>query len=116
MPSRLVFFVLLLFALALSACGASGTVDTPLPPPATDFPASEPTASAADTLLPTNTPLPPLTAPTGTPSALATGTPLPATSPTPVNWQDYESQNAEGFYERGNPDAPVTILDYSDFL
>ncbi len=116
MPSRLVFFVLLLFALTLSACGVSGTVDTPIPLPATELPASEPTATAAEILLPTNTPLPPATAAADTPSVTATNTPLPATSPTPVNWLDYESQNAEGFYERGNPDAPVTILDYSDFL
>jgi hypothetical protein len=34
----------------------------------------------------------------------------------PADWAEFESETADGFYVRGNPEAPILILDYSDFL
>jgi hypothetical protein len=65
----------------------------------------------------------PATSPTATtvatvaatlPAVAATSVPTPTTAP--VDWADFESRTPDGFYERGYPDAPILIRDYSDFL
>lgn len=40
-----------------------------------------------------------------------------ATSPAEVvNWLAVEGKTADNLFYQGNPDAPVTLIDYSDFL
>ena len=34
----------------------------------------------------------------------------------PVDWATHEGRTEDGFAFLGNPDAPVTMIDYSDFL
>jgi hypothetical protein len=34
----------------------------------------------------------------------------------PVNWLVNEGKTADGLTFLGNPDAPVTMIDYSDFM
>lgn len=98
----------------LGACGSGSTVE-PVAQPAT----LEPTTTPAPTATPPPPSVTPVAAtqaadpgPTNTPAA--TNTPAPAAEPS--DWSNFESVTAAGFYERGNPDAPILILDYSDFL
>lgn len=87
-------------ALFLSACAGRPTLSaTPTSSVATALPAPSPTA-----MPPTPT------------AAVATVTPSEPTPITVVDWAAFESRTADGFYERGNPDAPILIRDYSDFL
>ena len=57
--------------------------------------------------------------PTATPEPTATPTPLPPTdTPEPTATSEGEVPmgfTAEGAPYRGNPNAPVTLLEYSDF-
>ena len=76
--------------------------DTPVPD-AEPTAVPEPTATSAEAVSP-------LPTPTEEPA------PTPTSEPEPVDWSDTESSTAEGYYELGNPDAPMLILDYSDFL
>jgi hypothetical protein len=81
--------------LVLSACAASRPTPmglTPTVPP--------PTAMATVTVPPSTAVVP------STPTAAAAA----------PDWTDFESRTPDGLYERGNPDAPVLIRDYSDFL
>ena len=59
------------------------------------------------TPIPTNTAIPP----TETATVAPTNTPAPV-----VNYIEQAGQFANGGFYRGNPNAPVTVLDYSDFL
>jgi len=57
--------------------------------------------------------------PTATPEPTATPTPLPPTD-TPAPTATSEAEVPMGFTEegapyRGNPDAPVTLMEYSEF-
>jgi hypothetical protein len=46
-----------------------------------------------------------------------TSTPLPQHTPTAkVNWLEMSGKTEEGLAYRGNPDAPVTVIDYADFM
>lgn len=94
--------------LLLSACAGRPTPSaTPTSPTAATLPAPSPTTVTA-----TATPfaVTPTTMPVPT-------TPVESKPPTaPVDWAAFESRTADGFYERGNPDAPILIRDYSDFL
>ncbi|MEA3337729.1 MAG: hypothetical protein U9R25_17680 [Chloroflexota bacterium] len=122
--------LLLSLALLLAACGGSAeptpaaehvatatdaptaalATDTPaiVPPTDTPVPADSPETEADEG--PADTPVPPIESPTAVP---ATDTPVPAEEPAVTS---IFGQTGEGQYFRGNPDAAVTVIDYSDFL
>ncbi len=99
-------------------------------PAAEEPPAVEATAvsQTVPTAAPTNTSLPPTTTPAAATVAEATAdtpstfTPVPTESPlvlptaTPETAVVMFGRTSEGAYFHGDPDAPVTIIDYSDFL
>lgn len=76
----------------------------------------DPTATATLVIQPTEPGAEPVEE--ATPTEVAG--PSLADTPTPtvevVNWLDVEGQTDSGQYYLGNPDAPVTMIDYSDFL
>lgn len=103
-------------ALLMGACGGSAATPTAEPgaaPAVATAAPPEPTAVAAATSLPSPEATP--TSTTGPASAAATE-PGPTATPVPADWADFESVTADGFNVRGNPEAPILILDYSDFL
>ncbi len=71
-------------------------IETDTPQPATEIPATAPEPQEQSTEPPTPTDQP---AATEDPAALVTS-----------------GQTEEGAFFLGNPDAPVTVIDYSDFL
>ena len=93
----------------------SAVADMPAPTiTATAKPTStqpKPTATVAQAIIapPTKTPRPSAT-PTSTPS------PEPTATPTPVDWLKTVGRTEAQLITLGNPDAPVTMVDYSDFL
>lgn len=94
-PKRSLYLGLLIVALIVAACG----------PKATPEPTAEPTP-----LPPTDTVAP--TAITEAPTPVPSKVEGPAISEGEVPM----GFTAEGAPYRGNPDAPVTLLEYSDFL
>ena len=85
-PKRFLYAGLLVAALMVAACGPKA--------------ASEPTA----TLEPTATPMP------------STGTPMPtATTEAPTEVAVPMGFTEEGAPYRGNPNAPVTLVEHSEF-
>jgi len=84
-PKRFLYLGLLIAALIVASCAPA--------------PAPEPTAKP--------TPLPP----TDTPAPMATSVPTPATSEgeVPVGFTE------DGLPYRGNPNAPVTLAEHSEF-
>ena len=90
------------------------------------------TAATAPVATATNMPAPPTVAtqpvqvssfgaptagPSVTPTRLPTATPLPLPSPTPdIEWATVTGRTTEGLNYRGNPQAPVTMIDFSDFM
>ncbi|HXV43368.1 MAG TPA: hypothetical protein VEC96_09910 [Anaerolineae bacterium] len=99
------------FLLFATACGGSAPVAQPPPAAptnlpavdaATHTPAIEPTQAAAAATTPPETMAEPATAA------------APATEG--VDWLTVEGKTADNLAYLGNPDAPVTIIDYSDFL
>ena len=115
--SILPMVVLLLF---LSGCGPSALMEFAPPEPS-------PTPIAVATLAPptvTSTPeLEPVVAtpaenlqPTTTEPAL-TATPTEAALPTPEpDWLAYSGRTENGLMFLGNPEAPVKMIDFSDFM
>jgi hypothetical protein len=53
--------------------------------------------------------------PSATATRPPTATPIPP-SPTPVDWLAQGGRTTDNLIYRGNPKAPVTMIDYSDFL
>ncbi len=50
-------------------------------------------------------------------SPAATRTPAPTPSPTPILPTTFAGgQNADGTFYRGSADAPITLIEYSDYL
>jgi protein-disulfide isomerase len=106
----------LLMAVALAAlmagCGAEATPEAQssgagAPAPATVVStAVEPTAQPALALLPTVTPNVVAPAPVET---------TPAQAAVPADWTQHAYLEGD-YYILGNPDAPVRLIDYSDFL
>ena len=106
----------LAFAL-LAACAAQ-----PGPAPLATLPPSPTAASAA----PTMTPPALITSPTAASAAPTTAPPALTTSPTAAVLASGDatdpyagiprSRTPEGYHVLGNPDAPVTLVMYSDFL
>lgn len=124
-------YTLLLFALFLAACGAAETEPPATAPPEADEEVVADVAAPTDTALPASPtaadePLAPTAVPTAeapTDSAASAGeeaTEPVADEPDPAESEPAEAAIVNGPYEgtyfRGSADAPVTILDYSDFL
>jgi hypothetical protein len=69
--------------------------------------------------MPTAAPAAPIIAPP-TPTLEATptrtATHAPTATPTPADWLEAVGRTDNGLMYLGNPAAPVTIIDYSDFL
>jgi hypothetical protein len=62
--------------------------------------------------LATDPPVPePTLAPTDTPSPEPTATPTPE-----PDWTNTVGRTADNLVYLGNPEAPVTLIDYSDFM
>jgi hypothetical protein len=66
------------------------------------------------------TPVPPTDQPTSKPTEKPTTTPEPTTSDPPLVTRHSplvtSGQTADGAFFLGAPDAPLTVIDYSDFL
>lgn len=113
--------VLILFL--VTTCGVA-TPETPVtqPPPATPTntpvvaaatytPAAEPTQAVVEaTITKPETVTEP--APTATAEMAAEAAPASGV----VDWLTVEGKTADNLAYLGNPDAPVTLIDYSDFL
>ena len=53
------------------------------------------------------------------PEPVFTDTPTPAPTPTPTpepDWLNTVGRTDDGLVYLGNPEAPVTMIDYSDFM
>lgn len=116
------FIVSVMSCLIFTACSSYGLAGTDIPAEsvvavgitATVQPTStqpKPTATVAQAIIapPTKTPRPSAT-PTSTPS------PEPSATPTPVDWLKTVGRTGDQLITLGNPDAPVTMIDYSDFM
>ncbi|NJN98506.1 MAG: hypothetical protein HC875_32665 [Anaerolineales bacterium] len=91
------WFWLTFIVFIVAACGGAGK-ETPL-------------AVSTPTQVATPTEAVPVTA------EAATAPPDKATSPAEVvDWLAVEGKTADNLFYQGNPDAPVTLIDYSDFL
>jgi protein-disulfide isomerase len=105
--TRIDTFILLVVSMLIAACGSTASA-----PPNPAAPTSAPAAATAapDPGAPTSIPA----AATAAPSLAATDTPVPAS---PGKLASLErGRTPEGYHYLGNPDAPVTILEFSDFL
>ncbi len=72
------------------------------------------TAEPTDPPTPTFTPTVTIIPVTDTPE-IPTNTPVPTIDPN-IDWTTVSTRLDDGRMALGNPDAPVTIIDYSDFL
>lgn len=117
------FVFLVIIALFAAACTGTTT------PQVSEKPVDAPTA-----IPPSPTPVPPENTPTTPPptatvaasseEAAAEATPMPSPSPTEppapaataVDWLTVQGRTTDGLPTLGNPDAPVRVIDYSDFL
>ena len=107
--------------LVLTACSAD---TTPLTAAPTQAPQPTSTPILASTLPPEPTATPEAVSETlpdpssaETPMSTSASTPEPEpTAETQVDWLAVEGQTAEGYAYRGNPDAPIAVTDFSDFL
>ena len=120
---------LLPLALILAACGADETAATLPPTEVVSEVEAQPTQEAADSSAPSTQEPPPAPAdPTAvpepaTPTAIPTSTPPaePAVTATvevepPPTAEAVVNGQYENTYFRGSESAPVTLVDYSDFL
>jgi len=101
-PKRFLYPGLLIAALIVAACGPQTTpalTATPTPLPPTDTPA--PTATAE--------------VPTLVPSQVEGPVPTQAEGPVLSEGEVLMGFTEEGAPYRGNPNAPVTLVEYSDF-
>ena len=55
-------------------------------------------------------------APTAAPVASQATTPAAVVPAEGVDWLTVEGKTADNLFYLGNPEAPVTLIDYSDFL
>jgi glucose/arabinose dehydrogenase len=118
MSHRWIVMSLLIAALALAGCGATGnTASAPSPESTamTQAAAPQPTAASEPTRESTATAEPTVA---GSPEVVATDLPAPTEAAAPDSpYADLtQSQTPEGYYALGDPDAPVVMNHYSDFL
>lgn len=106
MPNK---FFLLLVALLFVACGSTDVPATGVPTRAPVVQKVEPiaTATVVATAVPTESPT--VAAATVAPTAALT------TVITTTDWVNIASVDGD-FFVRGNPSAPIRMVDYSDFL
>ena len=127
---RLTFLIILTTVLLLAACGGQQFAEpaAEIAEPLEELPSPPLTATA----LPTGTSSPPPEAPTGAPTSTPVEEKLqekPTAEPDPTATVEVvveveepaplhviSGQTAEGAYFYGDPSAPVTLFDYSDFL
>jgi len=86
-------------------------VETLVPPPTDNPPATVEPTTTVPTVVPTSTLLEAVE-----PTALPTLTPPSLTGEEPPSVQVISGQTGEGAFFLGDPNAPVTVIDYSDFL
>jgi len=116
-------FSVVTILILLTACGATPTaVVAPDIPTPTSAPADTPISEATQTDTPiveVNTPTPELVAeaPTEVMEEPTEVVEEPIVAPTEeIDWRTVEGKTESNLTYLGNPDAPVTIIDYSDFL
>lgn len=102
MPTRQLALIALLFA--LNTCAPAATPAAETGPGATAAPAR------------TTQALPALAATPAMTVAVAIAQPSPTAQATDAPTGPAESMNAQGEYVLGSPAAPITLVDYSDFL
>lgn len=95
----------------MAGCAAETAVSTPTPLPATDIPPTDLPAPVVETAVSTEV----AGAVEETPVA-PTDMPEPTAEPTATAFVVESGRTPEGAYFLGNPDAPLTLIDYSDFL
>lgn len=110
------------FILLLSGCSAYGLV-APAPPEPSPTPIAVSTlAPPTATLEPTVTATVPESQPTATETsppltATPTETALPAPTFTPEpDWLAFSGRTEDGLMFLGNPEAPIKMIDFSDFM
>lgn len=114
-----------LCGLMIMACSSRAVNGTDIP--AGSVAQATPTATAtmipatATPIKPTATVVQAIIAPatkTSRPSATPTNTPSPepTATPTPVDWLKRVDRTEDQLITLGNPDAPVMMIDYSDFM
>lgn len=113
-------WLLIFLVIWLAACAPAA--ETPDPSPVAQATAVSPTSQPTDppTAVPTataviprpSTPAPPTAVPTDPPPE-PTGVPTDEPAPEPAI---IAGRTEEGAFFLGSPDAPVTMIDYSDFL
>lgn len=112
---KLFFIGMMLALVMLAACGSPTPRAEPTAAPTT----IAPQVVTTQTTQPPNNPTFPPSTVAGTVAVVTTQPPNnpSALSPTAVNDSTIPSGiTAEGYYFLGNPDAKVTLIDYSDFL
>lgn len=134
--TRQIVLILLLSVLLLAACGGQDIVEPAAEITALPQADSSPTATENNAPLPTETPEPEAEVPTDGPTSVPVeekaqaGEPeAPVADPSPTATIEptievesppetlvVSGQTADGAYFYGNPDAPVILFDYSDFL
>lgn len=122
MKFRLAFACLLIMLMLLvSACGPAAA---PQPPATSDSEVAE--AVVATEIPATHTAVPATNTPETAPStattvvqemtAVPTDTAVPPTETPVPDWLNTFSRDSNNLAVLGNPDAPVTLTDYSDFM
>ncbi len=126
MRRNLAFVLMLLTALAPACGGAAGSELAEPVRAAIIFVTPSPTAQLTATPEATSTNAPVATAtpvvlteatdlPAAPPPLTATPEPTPTATPEP-DWLNTVGRTDDNLVYLGNPDAPVTLIDYSDFL
>lgn len=103
-------FFLLLVALLFTACGSADAPTTGVPTGAPVVQKMEPTATATTVATAVPTESPTVAAATLIPTAVLT-----TAITTTTDWVNTASVDGD-FFVRGNPSAPIRMVDYSDFL